>query len=119
VGLLDAYTAYRLADEASAAARASGLPGEHNGPADAFRHCLWSCRMTQELGADQAQRVTDTHERCEPNNPKDEEAMDQANNAAGRRLAAPGVDCNAACFEAVRDGTLQTTRGGTAPPIPY
>jgi uncharacterized protein RhaS with RHS repeats len=118
VGPLDAATANRLAQEALAAARASGLPGLRNGQADAFRHCFWSCRMAQELGSDQAKEVADTHERC-GRNPKDEEAMDQANNAVGRGFGTPGADCNHAGIEAVRHGPLQTSPGGTPPSNPY
>ncbi len=118
VGPLDANTARRLANEALAAARASGLPGLHNGQADAFRHCFWSCRMAQEIGAGQAKDVGDTHERCNKN-PAGEEAMDQANNATGRGFGTPGADCNAQCLQAARDGTLQTSPSGTPPANPY
>jgi RHS repeat-associated protein len=118
VGPIDANTARRLANEALAAAQASGLPGLHNGQADAFRHCFWSCRMAQEIGADQAKQVGDTHERCSPN-PANEEAMDQANNATGRGFGTPGANCGDACMQAVRDGTLQTSPDGTPPLNPY
>jgi len=118
VGPLDARTARRLANEALAAARASGLPGLHNGQADAFRHCFWSCRMAQQIGADQAEEVGDTHERCNKN-PVGEEAMDQANNAAGRDFGTAGANCHDLCLQAAHDGTLQTSPGGTPPANPY
>jgi len=117
-GPIDANTARRLANEALAAARASGLPGLHNGPADAFRHCFWSCRMAQEIGAGQAKEVGDTHERCNKN-PAGEESMDQANNATGRGFGTPGANCHDLCLQAARDGTLQTSPGGTPPANPY
>ena len=118
VGPLDANTARRLANEALAAAQTSGLTGLHNGPADAFRHCFWSCRMAQEIGADQAKEVGDTHERCTKNNPPGEEAMDQANNAKGRGFGTPGANCLDACMQAAQNGTLQTSPGGTPPANP-
>jgi RHS repeat-associated protein len=118
VGPIDANTARRLANEALAAARASGLPGLRNGPADAFRHCFWSCRMAQEIGAGQAKEVGDTHERCNKN-PAGEESMDQANNATGRGFGTPGANCHDLCLQAARNGTLQTSPGGTPPANPY
>lgn len=118
VGPLDANTARRLANQALAAALASGLPGPVNGPADAFRHCLWSCRMAQEIGAGQAKEVGDAHERCNKGS-AGEEAMDQANNSTGRGFGTPGADCNTLCLQAARDGTLQTAPGGTPPANPY
>lgn len=113
VGPIDAWTANSLANDANNAARDSGLPGAHNGQRDAFRHCFWSCRMTQEIGADQAKDIGDIHEDCNPN-PADELAMDQHNNAAGRAYGSkPGTDCNSACLSGVNDGTLQNSVGGT------
>jgi RHS repeat-associated protein len=62
VGLGDALTAKADSERATRSANASGLPGPHNGQADAFRHCLWSCLMAQHIGAEQAKKVGDTHE---------------------------------------------------------
>jgi RHS repeat-associated protein len=107
IGPLDALTAQSLAREAMIEAQISGLPGIHNGQADAFRHCFWSCRMAQEIGASQAQAVGDTHERCSKGPPA-EEAMDLANNATGRSYGTPGADCHAQCFTGATSGTLQT-----------
>ncbi len=118
VGPLDALTASGLADEAYAAAAASGLPGRHNGQQDAFRHCYWSCRMAQEIGAGQAQTVGNIHEEC-GGNPPGETAMDLNNNASGRGFGAPGANCGTACMGAVNSGTLQTSPGGTPPSLIY
>ncbi|MFN3409353.1 MAG: RHS repeat domain-containing protein, partial [Limisphaerales bacterium] len=106
VGLLDPWTAWRLAQEAQLAATASNLPGIEGGPADAFRHCLWSCRMAQEIGRERAKAVGDIHERCGRNRPA-AEAMDLANNAIGIGLGTPGADCRSLCHQAAVDGTLQ------------
>jgi len=118
VGLFDAATARSLATEASDAAVASGLPGIHNGQADAFRHCLWSCRMAQEIGASQAEEVGNIHEECNPG-PTGERAMDLANNAAGRGYGTPGADCNALCRTAATSGVLQVAPAGVAPETVY
>src|SRR5688572_16047328 len=47
---ITAYRASEIATESLAAAQATGLPGLHNGPADAWRHCYWNCRMAQTVG---------------------------------------------------------------------
>jgi RHS repeat-associated protein len=126
LGLADATRASILASEAireaqNAASRLpGGLAGINNGAADAFRHCLWSCKMAQNLddGARDAKAMGDIHEAC-GSNPPAEQAMDQHNNAVGRSLFNPGVDCSSACMQAATDGTLQTSVGGTPPANNY
>ena len=61
----------------------------HNGAADAFRHCFWSCTMSRYLGEHVAETVADEHEKQNNRDgqPKDEELMDRANNLAGRTAA--------------------------------
>ncbi|HEY9420883.1 MAG TPA: RHS repeat-associated core domain-containing protein, partial [Thermoanaerobaculia bacterium] len=113
VGPIDANTARRLANEALEAAQRSGLDGLHNGPADAFRHCLWSCTMAQQLGADQAKRIGDNHERY-GENPPGEQCMDYHNNDQGRRAAGNG-DCANSCRSLLNSGQLVTSPGGTPP----
>jgi len=87
VGPVDANRARNNARDALSGAQASGLPGLHNGPADAFRHCLWSCLMTQSIGVDQTKIVGDTHEEIGRSQgpPDREEQMDRKNNEVGRR----------------------------------
>ena len=106
VGLKDAWTARNLANEAQRVADGTDLPGAHNGPQDAFRHCYWSCRMAQEIGPGQAEEVGNIHERC-GGGPANENAMDQRNNSVGRGLGTPGADCKSGCLNALRDGRLQ------------
>src|SRR5262249_55066116 len=62
VGLSDSWTGFNLSRQSSADAENTGLPGLNNGPADAFRHCLWSCRMTQAIGVEHAKLIADEHE---------------------------------------------------------
>jgi RHS repeat-associated protein len=113
VGPIDANTANNLADQSLAAAQNSGLGGLHNGPADAFRHCLWSCLMAQQIGADQAKKVGDLHERY-GENPPGETCMDLHNNAQGRGAAGNG-DCSSSCMGLLNGGQLQRSPGGTPP----
>ena len=112
VGPVDASTANDLANQALRDAQKSGLDGLHNGPADAYRHCLWSCMMAQKIGADQAKKVGDLHEKY-GENPPGETCMDLNNNAKGRDAAGNGKDCSSSCMNLLRSGQLQTSPGGT------
>jgi hypothetical protein len=75
------YEAYRFAHEALRDAQIwaeiHNLGGLHNGPADAFRHCFWSCTMDKYLGA-AAKAIADERENAgnRDGQPKDEEMMD-------------------------------------------
>ena len=117
VGPIDAIVAESLSREALNLAGQLSIflgGGLHNGPADAFRHCYWSCRMTQEIGADQAERVGNVHEQC-GNGPQSETAMDLANNRAGRSVN-DGTNCLTHCLGLLRAGELQIRPGGSPPP---
>lgn len=110
VGPLDAYTARSDAAAALQGAQQSGLPGLHNGAADAYRHCLWSCLMTQHIGADQAKTVGDTHEANgnKGGQPQDEERMDKKNNEVGRRCGTEQSPkpCADRCMDKYKMGAL-------------
>ena len=93
--LLDALQPWEKAtfegikDEAfSQEAKYFNTPGKNNndGPADAFRHALWSARLVQEYGADWATDYTNAHEEIN-GNPAAREFMDRTNNALGIRIA--------------------------------
>jgi len=120
LGIGNAWTANRLANEALEEARRvaptlpGGLGGLHNGAADAFRHCYWSCRMAEEMGASYALTAGNIHEDCASNQPPGEEAMDRANNSIGVQLARRH-NCSDDCADFARDGTLQTSPGGNPP----
>lgn len=43
-------------------ASASGLPGLYNGPADAYRHVVWTAEMASRFGPDSAGRYAELHE---------------------------------------------------------
>ena len=105
VGPIDAWIAFRLSQEATNLANTIGLPGIHNGKADAFRHCYWSCLMAQDIGVSQAQIVGDIHEDCVPNSLEERE-MDTFNNTVGRSLGSS--NCKDACKQAACGGDLKT-----------
>jgi hypothetical protein len=123
VGPLDANEANEIGNEAFKVSDATGLPGKHNGPRDAFRHAYLSCRMAQELGADQAEKVGNIHEEY-GQNPPEETVMDLKNNEVGRKIAVEQgekVDCKQSVWDALNNGQLQTapTPGAAAPKLNY
>jgi RHS repeat-associated protein len=117
VGGGNAEKAYRLRTEALAVAKSTGLPDPTDGPQDAFRHCYWSCRMTQDLGPDAATKIGYLYEECrsDPTRPGST-VMDLVNNLVGRSVGQPGADCRTICFDNTRNGILQTGPGGSIPP---
>ncbi|MCD4736209.1 MAG: hypothetical protein K8R53_09215 [Bacteroidales bacterium] len=93
--------ARKLADWALQRAHSSGLIGMHNGPADAFRHCIWICQVTQELGNSCAWSVGTGHEYWDNSNaPHKEREMDLHNNREGRKC---GEDCTRYCTTCCMD----------------
>jgi RHS repeat-associated protein len=103
-----------IASQARADAEKTNLPGANDGLQDAYRHCLWSCRLTQELNATAAQLITDEHENAgeRQGDPGWRKAMDLANNAAGRACAGKTDregkrrDCADTCWELLWKGGL-------------
>ncbi len=122
VGPIDAGRAQRDSEDAGRGARQSGLPGQHNGPADAFRHCLWSCLMAQSIGADQAKIVGDIHEDNgnKGGQPTPEEQMDRSNNSVGRQCGQEKdqLSCAARCRLQYYRGNLFGLGGKPLPPPP-
>jgi len=106
--------AYRLAKDTeyeTEEAFADGPATGRNDEADAYRHALWSYRMTVELGTDIAKTVGDAHERTRPNS--DEELLlDLFENRIGRLLANDpanaGRPAEAVVPEALEEGLLRT-----------
>ena len=109
-GIINAYSAYKLANEALISAQKSNLDGLHNGLADGFRHCVWSCTMAQKIGKANSKHIGDSHEE-NAKGPKCEEAMDKANNQTGINLADSG-NCQSSCMNAATSGQLITIPGG-------
>lgn len=114
---IDALTARSLADDSFTASRRSGLAGPHLGPQDAFRHCFWSCRMTQELGSGRAEQFGTGHENSGPSSISFDNQMDLHDNATGRSIGIPGANCETECTSAVTSGQLRTVRGPHTRPV--
>lgn len=83
----------------------------HNDEADAFRHALWSYKVTREFGPNIARSLGYAHERQRPNS-KGERLMDLHNNLVASELATMPVsrrykDEQVIEF-AIRNGYLRT-----------
>lgn len=126
VGPLNAGIAKLQADNALKTAQRvctdKGWPSSelHNGKADAFRHCYWSCLMMKAMGLFTAKLIGDTHECCSAS-PEQERAMDLHNNMVGRTLGG-GLrvitgDCEIDCLKALELGQL-ISRVGALPTRP-
>ncbi len=100
VGLGNTLVAAHLAKKAMKVSQNSGLPGMHNGPMDAFRHCYWSCEMSRNIGPFNALNVGDIHEDCDKRNKCEEREMDLHNNAVGVILSLEmnKASCEEICF---------------------
>ena len=122
-GVRDAYRAgTSLAGEAGDSASQSQLPGAHNGPQDAFRHCVWQCLIAKASGAGDAAAVGYAHERAggrkTPAQPQGEAIMDLKNNAVGRACSADPRDCADSCMDKLTGGDLFGPWGRPmAPPV--
>ncbi len=111
IGPLEALQAGVSGALAQAAAAASGISGPHNGPQDAFRHCLWACTLTKMMGLQKGQMSLDDHE-IAGGGPSNENIMDMANNAAGQAAAKCNGSCWDQCKKSLGAGGL-TGLGGT------
>ncbi|MBI4000843.1 MAG: RHS repeat-associated core domain-containing protein, partial [Nitrospira defluvii] len=112
VGPLGSAIGYALAQQAinlasSMASSAGQLP--FNTQFDAFRHCYWSCRMTQVMNPDAAAIIGYWHEECDAKQPQDQYDMDSYNNMVGRTFGMQGTDCRGACTGAMQGGVLQNS----------
>ncbi len=107
----DALAARGDADTAFAetAAQYPNVRNAHNNEADAFRHATWNAHMTQSIGASEAKKFGDAHERSGAN-PESEIVMDLMNNHNGRVLAEafPDMDPATLIATAADMGLLQT-----------
>jgi RHS repeat-associated protein len=108
VGRMNALRGYMDKLDAENDMLTSKLPGPHNGPADAFRHCDWSCRMTESIGIDNAKLVGDLHEAIgdAKGQPSAERVMDLSNNETGRLVGQTRQGCFIGCMNAYKSGIL-------------
>jgi RHS repeat-associated protein len=83
-------------------ARSTQLPGAHNGPQDAVRHCIWICKFARVAGSSCARAVGNNHEMAgqDRGDPLEELEMDWANNAQGIQCASEDNEdnCKARCM---------------------
>lgn len=121
IGVLDTYSARLVREEAYQVAATTNLPGKYDGQQDAFRHCYFTCRLTQEIGLDQALEAGDIHESCFYEGRASAE-MDLHNNRVGGEIGDATVDdfeCKSGCLAAVRNRELvwlyyrRNLRGGS------
>jgi len=107
VGPVDTLSALITRFPAEGAARKFeedyGIPHTGNwidGLSDAYRHCVWSCLMTQTMGEEQADSVGMIQEWYSTDSrdaPID--MMDYTNNAIGREIGLrTGITCSEGCF---------------------
>ncbi len=125
MGYTDRFGLWRdprdIYDDSMRDARKSGLLGPHNGPQDAFRHCLASCEMARENTAPLAQCGGWANEKkgdWTHNQQSGEREMDDHNNAAGVKFGETAKSyqaCYASCMSAVSSGDLKTYQPGTTP----
>jgi RHS repeat-associated protein len=109
-GPIETATAYQLAQESQEVAKKTDLPGSHNGPQDAFRHCLWSCLLTEKLGEKKARWITNNHEHTgnQTGQPVKEYEMDLMNNFQGRKAGTSACKkpCKDKCMDLLMSGQL-------------
>ena len=106
--------ARRALREAANAANQPGFPGGPggivDGPADAYRHCLWSCLMQTNCGWTTAFIGGWGHELQDWTYAS---GMDTFNNAQGRDCASSGsCPCDQCCRQRLMSGSLQSTPTG-------
>lgn len=103
---------WNIYDNASQETKNSGLPGNHNGQADAFRHCVASCMMTVENGSFTTWLLSEAHEKrgdWTHNQPPSEKCMDRDNNATGNYHGGNSQqvgNCAKACMGSLKSGAL-------------
>jgi hypothetical protein len=95
--------------QAKEVANASALEGAQNGPQEAFLHCVWSCRMVEEIGHDSALLVGGFYDFCTSRDQVNEMQMNLENNRVGREIArtlSVDGDCRARCLDFWERGSL-------------
>ena len=106
-GPVDSVQGMLIAKEAAADARKEFLLGAVNGPQDAYRHCLWNCRMAREINQEDAKDIADNHEDHSSEGSRGKE-MDLCNNHEGRECAKDLTkSCEDCCKDKLKNGTLQ------------
>jgi hypothetical protein len=107
-GVENAKLGKRLADHAADEAK-KRYSGIHNGKADAWRHCYWSCLMRRQLGEKCTRGILKGHEDCgdRDGQPAWERKMDEHNNSIGLAMAIRLGSCSSGCAKALDSGLLK------------
>jgi len=109
-GFKNTLFANELSDKAIEIAKNSGLKGMGNGPRDAYRHCVWSCLMSKEMGVDEANVIGYIHEvhgdSIGGGNGLDEYDMDMHNNICGQNNSKNPKSCKDSCMDSLNGGWL-------------
>ena len=118
---LDTGKARQIAEKTLKEVKESPMPGKLNGEADAYRHCLWSCRMRMESGSFDAWVFGTGHELWDNRNePDNQKKMDLNNNWYGRTCQInKGDSCEQKCSEALQSGQLTTITPANEGAGPY
>ena len=98
---IDSYTAKEVSEETWEVSTYTGLSGNHDGKGDAFHHCYFTGRLTQEIGIDEALEAGDIHESCFYHS-KANRDMDLYNNRVGAEIGdgtKSSFNCETGCFE--------------------
>ncbi|MCF6244408.1 MAG: RHS repeat-associated core domain-containing protein, partial [Sulfurovum sp.] len=114
IGIWDAYKGAKIGEDTISKVdhliKKGILKYPVDGEADAYRHCLWSCEMTRELGKDQAKKFLDNHEiwnykpYVQKNGVHSASAsmMDTHNNSVGQECAMSPMGCKDRCMQEVK-----------------
>lgn len=103
-------TCDQIENDASASARDTGLPGAHNGPQDAYRHCLGSCESARENGEFVTFCLGYANEGSNKEQERGEREMDLLNNAIGiehGKSAGSFEQCEIRCMNSLKSGGLR------------
>jgi RHS repeat-associated protein len=108
-GYWEAVQARKEANQAAAKVDAGAMSesdSQYMGPADAIRHCVLSCSLTQRLGTEAASNILDYHESSDTMR----DMMDEYNNQMGCFMGenSPVGTCEQSCF--VNISSLMTHR---------
>jgi hypothetical protein len=108
LGYYDALRAKSISSWATAESEKAGLRGTMDGPKDAYRHCIWSCRLTQDIGRKEAALIGRNHETISTTNSRAARSMDAHNNWVGRECGdIRGGDCTTFCRLRLHQGKLR------------
>ena len=93
----DSWEQFYGVEAASKESQKSKLPGREDGPADAYRHLLWSAELARRFGERRARYILGAHEidgRIRGGQSPDAEAMDRHNNELGIAIGKQALSWN-------------------------